>query len=279
MLEIRNILVFLLILGLFLGATVELSEGITFVGVFLFILLIVLISRVKFTGKAEKIRVLSVFHMQILGIAIISADLIYNMRISSSLGTLDMMTLLLGLSLIAQGIEKENIQKMGIFGTYMSITFIILFLVFFTLFNKFNICFIHIFDHYVVLLPSVFVIRSLGVPIEVIEIETVYMRGVENMSVIIGGPCSGLYSMFLLVSTVVAYTRIEPIERRNILLLLGISVVIAYVANLVRVTSLYIIGFYFGKDIMMTVHTHLGWMIFIVVIMLIFPVIKKFEGS
>lgn len=97
------------------------------------------------------------------------------------------------------------------------------------------------------------------------------------MSVIIGGPCSGLYSMFLLLSTVLAYTRIERVKKGGVALLLGLSVVIAYIANFTRVSILYIVGYYYGRDIMMLVHAHLDWIIFIVVVMLTFPVIKKFE--
>ena len=279
MVNFRDILTILLILGLFIGATVEISEGITYVGVFLFILLIILLSRIQIVKKKTKeIKALpSAFYLQLLGIAIILADLGYNLRTNSTLGTLDMMTFLLGVSLIAQGIKREDIRKMGIFGTYMSATFIVLFLIFFSLFNKLNIDFIHIFDHYVVLLPTVSFIRLLGIPIEVIGIETIYMRGVEDMSVIIGGPCSGLYSMFLLLSTVVAYTRIEKVKRNGVALLLGLSIVIAYIANFTRVSLLYIVGYYYGRDVMMLVHAHLGWIIFIVVVMLIFPIIKRFE--
>ncbi len=279
MVNLRNILTILLILGLFLGATVEISEGIVYVGVFLFILLIILLSRIQITEKETKeIKALpSAFYLQLVGIAIILADLGYNLRTNSSLGTLDMMTFLLGVSLIAQGIKKEDIHKMGVFGTYMSATFIVLYLIFFSLFNKLNIGFIHIFDHYVVLLPTVTFIRLLGIPIEVTGIETIYMKGVEDMSVIIGGPCSGLYSMFLLISTVVAYTRIEKVKRNGVALLLGLSIIIAYIANFTRVSILYIVGFYYGRDMMMLVHAHLGWIIFVVVVMLIFPIIKRFE--
>ena len=48
----------------------------------------------------------------------------------SQLGTLDIMTFLLGISLIAYDINNEEISRMGKFGTYMAVTFIALFLLF-----------------------------------------------------------------------------------------------------------------------------------------------------
>jgi archaeosortase C (PEF-CTERM variant) len=148
----------------------------------------------------------------------------------------------------------------------MAATFILLFLVFFSLFGYLNIDFTHRFDHYFVLLPSVFLLKLLGVPVQVIATETVSIQGVEEMSVIIGGPCSGLYSMFLLIGIMVAYSRIEQLERGKFYTMLLVAVGVAYVANLLRVTILYIIAFYLGEDAMYTAHVHLGWIIFVIVV-------------
>ena len=108
-----------------------------------------------------------------------------------------------------------------------------------------------------------------------IATETVRIQGVEEMSVIIGGPCSGLYSMFLLIGIMVAYKKIEQIERGRFYPLLGLSVVVAYLANLVRVTTLYLIAFYYGEEAMYLVHVHLGWIIFVIVVAVLFYVLDK----
>jgi archaeosortase C (PEF-CTERM variant) len=97
------------------------------------------------------------------------------------------------------------------------------------------------------------------------------------MTVVIGGPCSGLYSMFLLISTVVAYSRIEKIGRNKVFSMLVLSVAVAYVANLTRVTILYTVAFYHGTEMMMLVHEHLGWIIFLVVVTVILSVLNKFS--
>jgi archaeosortase C (PEF-CTERM variant) len=270
--EYKNIIVFLLIFALFLGATVEINEGSIPLGILLFVIAVFLISRIK-VGKSYIIKQ-SKLHM-FAGALIVTADIAYNVLTHSEPGTLDIMTFLLGVSLIAYDINNEEISRMGKFGAYMSSTFIALFLVFFPLFHYLDIGFTHTFDHYFVLLPSVFIINIIGIPIHVIATETVRIQGVEEMSVVIGGPCSGLYSMFLLIALMVAYTRIEEVERRTFYSLLFISVVVAYLANLMRVSTLYIVGFYYGKELMYQVHVHLGWVIFVLVVAVLLYVLEK----
>ncbi len=272
MLGYKNIVLFLLIFALFLGATVEISEGSIPLGILLFVIAVLLISRIKireaYIIKQSKLPML-------VGVLIVACDLGYNILTHSELGTLDIMTFLLGLSLIAQSINKDEIRRMGTFGAYMSATFIVLFLLFFSLFNYLDMDFTHLFDHYFVLLPSVFVINTLGIPVDVIAIETVRIAGAEEMSVIIGGPCSGLYSMFLLIGIMVAYTKIEHIARNRFYPLLIVTIVVAYLANLVRVSILYIAGYYYGKELMYTVHVHLGWVIFVIVVAVLLSVLDK----
>ncbi|MDY6964343.1 MAG: archaeosortase C [Halobacteriota archaeon] len=275
MVDIRNITIFLLILALFLGATVEISEGSILIGVLLFAIAIILISKVRF-GESNVVS-RSRYRM-FLGIIIIAADLIYNIIAQNQLGTVDIMTFLLGLSLVAYDFKNEDARRMGKFGAYMSATFLILYVVFYDYFNIFEVDIIHSFDHYFVLLPSISIIGAIGLPVEVIATETVYIGGVEDMSVIIGGPCSGLYSMFLLIGIMVAYTRIEPIDRRIFYSMLIISIVVAYVANLLRVTVLYLVAYYYGSGAMFSAHTHLGWIIFAVVVTSILYVLDRMSG-
>ncbi|MFP3946707.1 MAG: archaeosortase C [Archaeoglobaceae archaeon] len=277
MLEYRNILIFLAVFALFLGATVEISEGSMAIGIILFAIALLLITRIRVTTslsiKADKYKLVA-------GVGIILADIVYNLTTADQqLGTLDMMTFLLGVSLVAQGIPREDTRRMGVFGMYVSGIFIALFLVFFSLFNELNIDFTHIFDHYFVLLPSFYIIKSLGLPVQIISTETIRIQGLEDMTVVIGGPCSGLYSMFLLVAMVIAYSRIESIGQKKLLSLLGLTIAIAYIANLTRVTTLYLVAFYYGSEAMMTVHEHLGWIIFLIVVTAILYIISRVSPS
>ena len=257
----QNALIFLLILALFLGGTVEISEGSKTLGIILLLLALLAISKIRLTGSDNN---LSNGHriIMLIGVGIVISDIIYNLSNNSKLGTLDIMTFLFGLSLITFGFNNNELRRMGTFTAYMSATFIVLFLIFFSLFNKLNIDFTHLFDHYFVLLPVVSILHLLQIPIEIIGTETVRMTGVEEMSVVIGGPCSGLYSMFMLIGIIIGYSRMERFEAREIHIMLLITVVVAYISNIFRVTTLYIVGFFYGSDIMMFVHTHLGWIIF-----------------
>ncbi len=95
MFDYKNIILFLPIFALFLGATVEISEGSIFLGILLFIIAIILISRIK-VGKSYVIKQ-SKLHM-FVGALIVASDIAYNILTHSELGTLDTMTFLLGIA-------------------------------------------------------------------------------------------------------------------------------------------------------------------------------------
>ena len=255
----KNIIIILIVLALFTGATIELSEGSTIMGIVLFIVAALLMSRMTLTGN-EGLK--SSRNYLIIGGFIAAADLIYNYVNKSDIGTLDSMVFFLGVSLMAMGTNKKDIKQMGELGFYISFVFTVLYLIFYSLFGFFNIDFLHLFDHYFVLMPTVALIKSFGIPVEIIAIETVILYGAVPMTIVIGGPCSGLYSMFLLIGIVAGYSRIERMDVRQSLRLLGLAVLVAYLANLVRVMILYITAYLYGMDVMMMVHTHIGWIIF-----------------
>ncbi|SDF25035.1 archaeosortase C, PEF-CTERM variant [Methanolobus vulcani] len=259
--ENKNLIIILLVLALFTGATIELSEGSTIMGVILFIIAAILISRMKLKGE-EGLQ--SSKNFMLIGGFIVAADLIYNYVNSSGLGTLDSMVFFLGVSLIAMGTGKRDLKQLGEFGFYISSVFTGLYLIFYSFFGFFNIDFLHLFDHYFVLMPTVAFIKIFGIPIEIIATETVILYGAKPMTIVIGGPCSGLYSMFLLIGIVAGYSRIEKMDMKKTFALLGLAVLIAYIANLIRVLILYITAYFYGMDVMMIVHTHIGWMIFAV---------------
>ncbi len=270
--NIHNIMLFLLILALFIGATTEYSHGSPYVGVLLFIVAVVIIFMIKMDTvsyiKASKFRVIA-------GVLIIASDIIYNLIVSSKLGTLDTMTFLLGASLIASNLKDEQVRKMGVFGMYMSLSFVILFILFFGSSAMTNEL-IHNFDHYFVMLPSAYLCMMIGVPVEVVSTETLHISGMEDLTVTIGGPCSGLYSLFLLVSMVIAYAVTERIqETKKILGILGVAVAVAYIANLTRVSIIYVVAYLYGSEAMQTFHLHTGWIIFVIVATLLMWMLSR----
>lgn len=268
--------IILLILSLFTGATIEIAEGSNFVGVILFIFAILLSTQIKLSSKDSNGKSSHIY--LVIGTLIFLADLIYNVHNNTRLGTLDSMAAFLGISFIGMGTSKQDIKRMGEFGAYISSIFIVLYLIFYTGFGKFNIDFLHIFDHYFVLMPTVAIIRLLEIPIDIVAIETVRLTGVEELTIVIGGPCSGLYSMFLLIGIVVGYSRIERMNYKKSFFLLIFAIFVAYISNLVRVIILYLTAYFYGYETMMFVHTHIGWIIFAVVagsIMYIMNLVSK----
>lgn len=255
----KTLLFILLTLALFIGATIELSEGSTTIGVILLLAAVAAITQIRLSERKD-IRISKIYIS--IGALIVFAALFYNFRTGSSLGTLDSMTFFFGASLMAYGTARPQLRHLGEFGAYISGIFTVLYLVFYSLFGMLNIGFLHLFDHYLVLLPTVTIIQLFGIPVDVVGIETVNLAGVENLTIIIGGPCSGLYSMFLLIGIVAGYSRIEKIKLNQTLNLLGFVIIVAYVSNLVRVVILYLAAYYYGLEAMRLVHTHLGWMIF-----------------
>lgn len=262
MMDTKRLTIVLLVLALFTGATIEISEGSVYNGIVLFFAAMILFTRLPLAGftslKYSKLYLLA-------GLFIVIADAIYNFSTNNSLGTLDTMVFFLGLSLVALGLGNQQIQRLGEFGAYISSIFIVLFLIFYILFGKLNIDFLHVFDHYFILLPTVKVLEIIGIPVEIIATETVRLQGIEDMTIVIGGPCSGLYSMFLLIGIVFGYSRIEKLDYKMSLFILGLSIFIAYISNLFRVVVLYLTAYFYGQETMMMVHTHLGWIIFAVI--------------
>ncbi|MBC2708232.1 MAG: archaeosortase C [ANME-2 cluster archaeon] len=270
----QNALIFLLILALFLGGTVEISEGSKTIGIILLLLALLAISRIRLAGSDNNFTSGNKIIM-FIGVGIVISDIIYNFSSNSKLGTLDIMTFLFGLSLTTFGFNNNELRRIGTFTAYMSATFLVLFLILFSLFAHLNINFTHLFDHYFVLLPVVSILHILQIPVEIIGTETIRMTGVEEMSVVIGGPCSGLYSMFMLIGIIVGYTRMERFEFRQVYMMLLITVVVAYISNLFRITVLYLVGYSYGSDTMMFVHTHLGWIIFTAVAGILLYILDK----
>ncbi|MDI9395929.1 MAG: archaeosortase C [Euryarchaeota archaeon] len=260
--ENKNLVLILLVLALFTGMAVEVSEGSTAVGVVLFLISVILLTRINFKHVGDSGLLKKSKTYFVIGASIILADLYYNFKSGGELGTLDVMTLFFGISLIGTQIQNPQVMRISWFGTYISSVFVVLYLIFYTMFAFLNIDFLHKFDHYMILLPTVKIIGLIGIPLEVIATETVRVSGVEEMTVVIGGPCSGLYSMFLLIGIVFGYSRIEKMEVNKTLMMLGFCVVVAYISNLFRVIVLYLAAYYYGQETMMLVHTHIGWIIF-----------------
>lgn len=268
----HNILIFLLVMAFFTGATIQLSEGSIYIGVVMFLISLALTTKIRISG--EYITKSSRFYI-IVGAFILIADIVYNLAALNQLGTIDSMTFFMGASFIAYGISQY--RRIGEFGIYMSGTFLVLYLFFYSFLPSIRNNFIHEFDHYLVLLPSLAIVNAISdMNIQVVAIETVRIIGFEDATIVIGGPCSGLYSMMLLVGIIVGYAKMEHLRQKNKIFLLVITaIIVAYIANLIRVSMLYYVAYYYGIEKMMFVHVYLGWIIFIIISFGLMTVLNK----
>lgn len=268
----KNLVIILLVLSLFMGATIQYTYGSTLAGVLLFVLAIILLSRMDIKRAPGDIK--PRFYA-VIGILIITFDAAYNYASlgRSGLNTLDSMVLLLGASLVARSIGIEQLRMVGAFGMYMSASFIALYVTFYILLGDF----LYNFDHYFVMLPSAYLAKLAGVPIEIVARETIQIIGTNtNLILKIGGPCSGLYSMFLLIGIVVGYSMTEGVgDMRKIAKMAGVAAIVAYSANLIRVSILYVTGYLFGIDTMMAVHVHVGWILFAVTSIFLLSLLRR----
>jgi archaeosortase C (PEF-CTERM variant) len=128
--ENKNLVLILLVLAMFTGMAVEVSEGSTMVGILLFLVSVLLLTRINFKnlGNSSLLKKSKTYFF--IGAFIVSADLFYNFEKSGELGTLDVMTLFFGASLMGTQLQNPQIMRASRFGMYISSIFVILFLVF-----------------------------------------------------------------------------------------------------------------------------------------------------
>lgn len=115
---------------------------------------------------------------------------------------------------------------------------------------------------------SVFTIQFLGVP-ALREGSTVYM---QNTSVVVGDPCSGLRSLISLsaLSILFAYIVKSSYIRKTVLFLA--SAPIAIIANIIRTTATLLIANFYGNAIIENkyIHEGFGLMVFVIALVSLF---------
>lgn len=86
----------------------------------------------------------------------------------------------------------------------------------------------------------------------------------DNFRVNVAYPCSGLESISVFFSAVIAYfISIKEYNIRKITKYLVIGFLILYPINLMRIVTIVLIGYYYGTYNMMLVHSYLGMIIFV----------------
>ena len=82
----------------------------------------------------------------------------------------------------------------------------------------------------------------------------------ERMSsVSVATGCSGIYSVLIFICLYSSYMLMLPVNKKDLFLLLGIGIMLSYVANIFRMSLIIVVGHYYGYEALEFTHANLGW--------------------
>jgi len=119
--------------------------------------------------------------------------------------------------------------------------------------------------HHLLAKPLAFILQNIfdiSSSAEGVNIEYIGNSG-NRLTISIALGCTGLYSASIFLSAFMSYILVE--YRRfdsKVLGLLVLGIVTSYIANLLRMTIILLIGFYYGMDALLKAHANLGELIF-----------------
>lgn len=273
--------VILLLLIIFLiGGFIEFTYGSVHIGVVFFCVCLVLLFILTGKKSAGKTRTFKSPILIAMGAVLIVATLSYNYLSGNPIQTLDSMVLLLGASLILANSNNGQLAELGAFSFYMSLFFLGFFISLYIIPSRLNIDIPLYYGHYFVALPVYGLLKMFGMDLELPAKGLIAVNGVEMTTLKMDLACYGWYSMFLIVSTLLAYTIvIEKYEKHKLLKLILAMVGASYAANFLRVLILVVLTFYYGVDTMMLVHSHLGWVLFTLILLPLLYVFLNAESE
>lgn len=222
----------------------------------------------KFTLAGQNNKIPSSKKILIFGIVLILGDIFYNFKIGSEIRTLDTMLIFLGLSFIAINLNNSTINNLGEFGVYFCSIFLLFYLVIYALPLRLGSNIYDYYGYYATTIPSVYILKSIGLSLDMDSLTTFHAYGIENIYYKIDLGCFGFYSMLLIISTVLAFRITSSKRNQHSLFKITIILVIAsFIANLIRIILLVYIGYYYGLATMQIFHSFLGWSLFALLIL------------
>ena len=227
-------------------------------------------------------------YLPLIGGVAVASDLLYNYYFSPqpALMTHDTVAILFGLTLIAYNFVPERFAWERDFVMLFSL-FLFLILVLPVLIIRaasLNVDEGVSWYSALFLAPEVAAILSLiGIPTtyDWININFTTSKGL-HVTLQITTSCSGIYSLSIFVSAFVAFVfnQFKKVDRRvGLLLLLGVFT--AYLANLLRMVVIVVIGYLYdapeeGMKALLVAHSQAGWIIFLLWIALFWFIVYKF---
>ncbi len=224
----------------------------------------------------------------ILGIALIVIDLLYNLYISTTpeILTHDSIVLLFGAVMIAYNFipnsyERERDFIFLFFAGLIAILVVPLMLTRLVIGNIDES--VSLYSAYL-LAPEVSgFLNLIGIPATVDWLTITFpTQAGPQISVYISTACSGIYSFTIFASAFISFvlTEYDRVDRK-VGLLMALGIITAYVANILRMVVIVLVGYYTytpqeGLQAMLVAHSNAGWIIFLIWIGLFWFLMYRF---
>lgn len=234
-----------------------------------------LIRRATLNGKLERL-------FPMIGVMILSADLVYNLKLSASpaLQTEDTIAILAACVFMVYGFAPPRFSRERDFVLTFVVALNAILVVPLLLARAWEADFERSVDFYswVALAPQTSaVLRLIGVENTIHPVAGATAPGLTftpqhlgvQVTVVITTACSGIYSFGIFASAFVAFVLTEfQRPARRVWILLGLGLATAYVANVLRMVIIVLVGYYTDTtetDLqnMLVAHSYAGWLIFL----------------
>ena len=127
--------------------------------------------------------------------------------------------------------------------------------------------------------PTAALSQLFGVEFADIGNNTMHFSGPsgENINLIINLSCTGLYSVAIFISAFIAFVSVEYSKFDNkVLKLLALGILFAWIANIIRMTIIVLVGKHYGSEAMRWTHNNIGEIIFMIWVSIFWLVMFKY---
>jgi archaeosortase C (PEF-CTERM variant) len=208
----------------------------------------------------------------VLGGVVIALDLWWNLVLTGSTEflTYDMLALLVGIFLIAYRWIPSSFEREREF-TFVFLTALVLMLLVPVMLeraataNEASQEGISAYSEYLLAKPVDWMLRASGVSSTINGINITYIpaAGPPSKTLLIATSCSGVYSFAIFTAAFLAFVATEFTEWDGRLKwFMALGILAAYVANLLRMYIIVMVGYFYGSDALLWAHANVGWIIY-----------------
>jgi archaeosortase C (PEF-CTERM variant) len=207
----------------------------------------------------------------VFGAVVIARDLWWNLVLTGSTEflTYDALALLIGVYLIVYRWVPEDFhrEREFTFVFFFSLSFLLLVPVLIergASGNAASQAGISAYSEYLLAKPVDWMLTASGVTSSIDGITISFLTvDSERINLLIATSCSGVYSFAIFTSAFIAFVATEFTKWDSRLKwFLGLGILAAYVANLLRMYIIVMVGHYYGSDALLWAHANVGWIIY-----------------